>query len=743
MQSDQVVKIGDHLSVMQTVLDDETITNQIISPEIEQNNFETRFMLPRPEKTTQDEARASHAITSLHPSHTEGNEKDSSDGSQSRADSGNTAGGDHDLDTEEEAGWEPEVKHLYADEGSPDIYKERIPLSAGINAWTKGVDRTKSFAIIHKHQASRGQLKTNSITIQSPELNNRLAEILSEYPNVDTKTPTVKFKPPFMSFLHRWDHLIRAENEEGDGNTKQLLCVLRQTLDSELEDEFKASCSLEKTGYISFQHILVPFIPGEIVLRLENGVPSAAILKEAYIEHRPQGETRCILKVRVLDWNGVRIGYRVKTWSIGTFDGFRRVADLPVSPLQRHPDRDQTIQSLIKRGRAFESLCGQHVRKYSGKVHVKRKWYCPQDRTIVLSERVIIDAEGYYRFQEKYVPELKKLDTKGKASTSTTLESAAHSPASVQNSAPLTDDECILTVPRVRGFALSSKEWYKFDVTDITPATWNSRLLENLVLQKEEKEMLLALVAQSTDPRNDEFDDFFEGKGKGLIMLLAGPPGVGKTLTAESVAEELRKPLYRISAGDLGSSVSGVESSLTTAFAQCVHWNAVLLIDEADVFLERRSADRMSQNELVSVFLTTLEYYQGVLILTTNRTQDIDSAFESRIDIILTYDHLNQDVRRQVWSKFIGRLANTDIKESDLDSLSQWVINGRQIKSAVKTAHIIAVKQGEALGMSHLETVLEVRKRGSRLIGKDEKQWRKTRGGGKLTTWIRGLLAKI
>ncbi|OTA67747.1 hypothetical protein K449DRAFT_324024, partial [Hypoxylon sp. EC38] len=128
-------------------------------------------------------------------------------------------------------------------------------------------------------------------------------------------------------------------------------------------------------------------------------------------------------------------------------------------------------------------------------------------------------------------------------------------------------------------------------------------------------------------------------------------------LTMNLVAEELKKPLYRVGAGDLGTRASAVESSLKDAFDRCSHWNAVLLIDEADVFLERRSSDGLDRNELVSIVSgLILEYYQGTLILTTNRTHGIDPAFESRIDIILTYDHLSQDSRNQIWINFIKTL---------------------------------------------------------------------------------------
>lgn len=83
-------------------------------------------------------------------------------------------------------------------------------------------------------------------------------------------------------------------------------------------------------------------------------------------------------------------------------------------------------------------------------------------------------------------------------------------------------------------------------------------------------------------------------------MLLSGPPGVGKTLTAESVAETMRAPLYMMSAGDLGLTSSEVEASLSNVLEMCTKWKAVLLLDEADVFLEQRSTHDLERNKLVS-----------------------------------------------------------------------------------------------------------------------------------------------
>lgn len=71
----------------------------------------------------------------------------------------------------------------------------------------------------------------------------------------------------------------------------------------------------------------------------------------------------------------------------------------------------------------------------------------------------------------------------------------------------------MLAVPRVKGFALSMKKWFEFTVSDITPVTWNEKLLGNLVIPDEEKQLLLALVAHTAKEEDGGFDDFIEGKG--------------------------------------------------------------------------------------------------------------------------------------------------------------------------------------------------------------------------------------
>ena len=196
------------------------------------------------------------------------------------------------------------------------------------------------------------------------------------------------------------------------------------------------------------------------------------------------------------------------------------------------------------------------------------------------------------------------------------------------------------------------------------------------------------------------------------------------------MAEKHRIPLYILSASDLGTSPDKVEAGLTTALECCRLWDAVLLLDEADVFLEARDSASLDRNELVSsmfdaenlkfaeslanhsVFLRRLEYYQGLMFLTTNRISAIDPAFRSRLDLILPYHDLSEVSRRQVWVNFIQKLGPgiASISESDFDELAKTQLNGREIKNSIKTALVLA-NHDKPLRLKHLSVILNIRTR--------------------------------
>jgi SpoVK/Ycf46/Vps4 family AAA+-type ATPase len=184
------------------------------------------------------------------------------------------------------------------------------------------------------------------------------------------------------------------------------------------------------------------------------------------------------------------------------------------------------------------------------------------------------------------------------------------------------------------------------------------------------------------------------------------------------VAEHMRVPLYMLSASDLGTHSTEVETSLTTILEMVAKWNAVLLLDECDVFLEARTAHDLERNKLVSIFLRTLEYYEGILFLTTNRLDNMDTAFQSRIHISLEYPALNRVSRKKVWENFLARGTGIEhgLKEEDLQYLAEIDLNGRQIKNVLPTSQLLACRKKMPLSLEHLNTVLSIEKRGKFMV---------------------------
>ncbi|KAJ3577202.1 hypothetical protein NPX13_g3363 [Xylaria arbuscula] len=200
-------------------------------------------------------------------------------------------------------------------------------------------------------------------------------------------------------------------------------------------------------------------------------------------------------------------------------------------------------------------------------------------------------------------------------------------------------------------------------------------------------------------------------------MLLSGVPGVGKSLTAESVAEEMRKPLYYMSAGELGEDASSVEQALEKVLELNSRWGSILLLDECDIFLEARTTADIHRNRMVSIFLKQLEYFRGVMFMTTNRVSAFDEAFESRIHLAIDYPNLNAQNRLHIWRTFVGLQGDSpryasELTEESLEILAKHDLNGRQIKNVVKTARLLAMQKKAPLSIEHIEKVLTVKKDG-------------------------------
>lgn len=206
------------------------------------------------------------------------------------------------------------------------------------------------------------------------------------------------------------------------------------------------------------------------------------------------------------------------------------------------------------------------------------------------------------------------------------------------------------------------------------------------------------------------------------MVLLSGPPGTGKTLTAEAIAESTRRPLYR--PGMRGSHEYELSVTLLQASDWAKEYGAILLLDEADVFLRRRSLEDCRRNEMVAEMLRALDYYVGIIFLTTNLLEDLDHAFLSRIHMHFRYPVLQIDSRLRIWKDTIDPKSDSspanytkddsgqqvhpqvEMSEEDLNILASWELNGREIKNVVKVGKLWCQYNKYTLTRSRLETAI-------------------------------------
>src|SRR5437762_1268677 len=129
-------------------------------------------------------------------------------------------------------------------------------------------------------------------------------------------------------------------------------------------------------------------------------------------------------------------------------------------------------------------------------------------------------------------------------------------------------------------------------------------------------------------------------------------------------------------------NVKLLECNLVEITSLAYKWKAIVLLDEADVYLEQRLLQDVQRNGLVSVFLRHLEYFQGIMFLTTNRVTTFDEAFQSRIHFAMRFSDLSVRAKKKIWETFLEKVPPTEKKITDdnVANLSRKNINGRQVR---------------------------------------------------------------
>ncbi|KAG9689190.1 P-loop containing nucleoside triphosphate hydrolase protein, partial [Aureobasidium melanogenum] len=533
--------------------------------------------------------------------------------------------------------------------------------------------------------------------------------------------------------------------------------ILRDLLFDEFQVLIESSRDMKAQGVMTYEALWTIFEPGTLVYAREEGQDRVFNMLSSKYGVDKDDKPVFSLKIRFIDFDGTKFGWTVARINIPEFQGTCPIASLAAYPVEYHSDEANLLKMLISRGSAVESLVGTHYRAYDGIGH-KLDMYGQKERHSVKG-RIIVDAVGWNRYMPNQAIYTSTLGSKGTDRTTHNsralflptfgesleegvgggmpLDGHFGEGDDLKKLPPLTDEQKILCTHLIRGYALKEKMWLNLFVGSVQDVSFNKEAFDSLVLPEDTKELILGFTCTQQATRI-AYDDVIQGKGRGIILLLCGPPGVGKTLTAESVAEHMQVPLFVMSAGDLGMDSKHIEARLLS-----------VLEDEADIFLEERSRHEVERNKLVSIFLRVLEYHEGIMFLTTNRVSTFDPAFQSRIHISIDYPELSPDSRRKIWENFLSRHNDAQaaarltqprnptssiksasetineqndeaakakhealtqphaISKQEIRQLSLLKINGRQIKNMLKTAQLLANHKAEPLAHKHIKTVLD------------------------------------
>jgi hypothetical protein len=205
-------------------------------------------------------------------------------------------------------------------------------------------------------------------------------------------------------------------------------------------------------------------------------------------------------------------------------------------------------------------------------------------------------------------------------------------------------------------------------------------------------------------------------QGRGLLALFAGPPGTGKTMSAQVLAAELGLDLYRIDLSALVSKYIGETSkNIERVLSSAERLDAVLLFDEADALFSRRTEVKDAHDRYANAdtgyLLQAIEAWPGFAILTSNKKGNMDAAFVRRLRTIIDFPAPDPALRLELWRRLLGTLCGHQVLAEQAELLERLAgslsLSGAQIKSAVLTAAIGARRRKQPIGSDALLSGIE------------------------------------
>lgn len=235
--------------------------------------------------------------------------------------------------------------------------------------------------------------------------------------------------------------------------------------------------------------------------------------------------------------------------------------------------------------------------------------------------------------------------------------------------------------------------------------TWNDLMVSD------KQEQLLKLACNRLKLKDKVMENWGLGQrlsyGRGLSLLLTGPPGTGKTMAAQVIAKDTGMDLYRVDLSQISSKYIGeTEKNINKVFNEAAKADIILLFDEADsLFGKRTNIDNSNDkhaNAETACILQQIEEYDGMVILSTNLYQNIDSAFLRRITYTVRFDLPDEATRFKLWTSLLPPQAPLS-PQIDFQFFSRkFELSGSAIKSILYSAAYLAAAQGDEILPKHI-----------------------------------------
>ncbi|KAK8115439.1 hypothetical protein PG984_011941 [Apiospora sp. TS-2023a] len=571
---------------------------------------------------------------------------------------------------------------------------------------------------------------SEDIKILSRRIIDVLKQLTTYYPGMVLTGDDVTLEEPYVFAFHNLEKIKSYQQDRPDQSdaahpngydeeTRRQLRVLCDAVELKhgMNVEQEMARYAAPTPKATFKMLWLLFKPGETVYTRVNGGWQACVVKEVDFEHHTvcKLSSSYTLDLWHLDFDGRRLGRCKCVREIVPFDGEMEIVSLGTFPAQYldKSDGGKTRQRLEARGEKFYKYLNIAHVHYSGES------LGPEARQVSIERGFTFNRvrRRNGRWSRDSSPSSSSSSSSSDNDNEVTIKAQGakflwrmYDNIDPKETPNLDVNDCKMGQSKKHRYLLCpNRVIEQLNIECCHEPRSNRSAIDTLVMSEERKTMMKALVYRYTDRSSEENKgaapwaaDFIENKGDGQIFLLHGSPGVGKTYDIlECIAESTGRPLLSLTCGDIGNDEEKLESRLSKWFRLAEIWGAVMLLDEADVFLERRATSDLHRNSLVTVFLRSMEYYRGILFLTTNRVGHFDDAFISRVHVVLRYENLTNTDRERIWNQFFDKLKRERgkyieisreakryvLKDSEMTSIP-W--NGREIRNTFQTAVALA-----------------------------------------------------